>query len=211
MSAVSESLEQQGQARETSLEERREQSLIRACQNGDLNAFDEVVKLYQDKVFGLAMRMLRDHDEAEDVSQEVFLSCYRNIGTFRFESRFSTWIFRITVNRVKNRWKYLQRRHDSQHDSLDEPIGDGEETLAGHLPSPKPNPRQQAEGRQMAELLQQAIATLSEDYQEILALRFVQGLQYEEIAEVLQCSLGTVKSRINRARHELREKMKNVL
>jgi RNA polymerase sigma-70 factor, ECF subfamily len=211
VSAVSESLEQQGQVREISLEERHEQTLIRACQSGDLNAFDEVVKLYQDKVFGLAMRMLRNHDEAEDVAQEVFLSCYRNITNFRFESRFSTWIFRVTVNRVKNRWKYLQRRHDSKHESLDAPIGDGEETLVSQLASPRPDPRQHAEGRQMAEILQQAIATLSEDYQEILALRFVQGLQYEEIADVLQCSLGTVKSRINRARHELRDKMKNVL
>lgn len=187
-----------------------EEHLIRECQGGNLASFDTLVKRYQDPVFGLAFQLLHDYDEAEDVAQEVFLSCFRNITSFRFESRFSTWLYRITVNRVKNRWKYLQRRKADKHLSLDA-ARDENDSRTIDVADPQADARQLAEGRQTLEILNNAMATLAEEYQQVLVLRFVEHLQYEEIAQVLACSLGTVKSRINRARAALREKMRGVL
>lgn len=187
-----------------------EDDLIRACQQGDVEAFDQLILRYQDQVFGLAFQLLHDREEAEDMAQEVFLSCYRNINSFRFESRFGTWLYRVTVNRVKNRWKYNQRRLSEKHVSLDAPLSEDDDRTM-EIPDTRSNPRQTAEGKQTMELVQQAWKTLPLEYQEVLSLRFVQNLQYEEIAEALQCSLGTVKSRINRARTQLREKLGDAL
>ena len=187
-----------------------DEELIRSCQQGNLEDFDRLITRYQDQVFALAYQLLHNHEEAEDIAQEVFLSCYRNIGSFRFESRFSTWLYRVTVNRVKNRWKYQQRRHSEKHVSLDAPRSEHDDRTLD-VADTKSDPRQTAEGKQTLELLQAAWKTLSSEYQEVLSLRFIQNLQYEEIAEALQCSLGTVKSRINRARAQLREKLGEAL
>ena len=187
-----------------------EVQLIRACQEGNLEAFDQLVLQYQDKIFGLALHMLKNHDDAQDIAQEVFISCYRNIGAFRFESRFSTWLYRVTVNRVKNRWKYLQRRKSESHLSLDEPLSP-DDSRKPEIPDTRANPRQVAEGREIMEHLETQLQTLAPEYREVIVLRFIQDMQYEEIAEVLDISLGTVKSRINRARAQIREKLKDCL
>lgn len=190
--------------------EKEEGRLIRACQGGDLEAFDRLILHFQDQVYGLAYHLLRDRDEAEDIAQEVFLSFYRHIDSFRFESRLSTWLYRVTSNRVKNRWKYHQRRQKNKHDSLDEPRSD-EDQRSMDLPDPAPNARQQAAGREMMQILNERLEDLSPEYREIIGLRFVENLSYEQIATVLECSVGTVKSRINRARRKLRESMSDVL
>jgi len=207
---VSKALGEVGLEQNSPIATEEERRLICACQEGSLEAFDDLIGRYQDQVFGLAYQLLRDYEDAEDIAQEVFLSCFRNIGAFRFESRFSTWLYRVTVNRVKNRWKYLQRRRSDRHFSLDAPVSD-DDPRPVELPDPHSDPRREAEGRQNLEMLNAALKTLPMEYQEVLVLRFVQGLQYEEIAAVLGCSLGTVKSRINRARCRLREKMRDVL
>jgi len=199
-----------GAAKRNGVAPEDEERLIEACKGGDLGAFDKLILRYQDVVYGVAFQLLRDREDAEDVAQEVFLSCFRNIGAFRFESRFSTWIYRVTVNRVKNRWKYLQRRQSGKHVSLDAPTSQ-DDPRPTELPDPRSDPRREAEGRQTMEMLNAAVGTLPMEYQEVLALRFVRNLQYEEIAAVLGCSLGTVKSRINRARCQLREKMRDAL
>ncbi len=197
----------QGEGLVAEAEERR---LVEACQRGNLEAFDQLIQLFQNQVFGLAYHLLRDHDEAEDIAQEVFLSFFRHAAEFRFESRLGTWFYRVTVNRVKNRWKYHQRRQRDKHDSLDEPFSE-EDPRVVELPDPGPDPRQQAQTRELKEALERHLAELTPEFREVMVLRFGQNLSYEEIAEVLECSIGTVKSRINRARHQLRESMRDLL
>jgi RNA polymerase sigma-70 factor, ECF subfamily len=188
-----------------------EESLVRACQAGSVEAFDRFVHLYQNRVYGLAYHLVRDHDEAEDIAQEAFISCYRHIGEFRFESRVQTWLYRVTINRVKNRWKYDQRRQRDKHVSLDEVRSPDDPSPAADLPAPGPDPRRQAEGRQIGRILSERLGALPMEFREVIVLRFVQGLEYEEISRVLGCPIGTVKSRINRARRQLRETMRDVL
>ncbi|MBN1865824.1 sigma-70 family RNA polymerase sigma factor [Candidatus Sumerlaeota bacterium] len=184
--------------------------LVRSSAEGDLDAFDRLVGIYQDKVFGLAYNLVRDYDEAQEVAQEVFISCFRNLKRFRFESRFSTWLYRVTVNQVKNRWKYHRRRQRDKHESLDTPR-DEDDPRRIDPPDEGPDPRQAAEGRERMEAFEKALGALSLEYRQVLTLRFIEDLQYNEIAEILDCSIGTVKSRINRARKTLREKMRGVL
>ena len=207
---MSESLEGLDALPDTPVSEADEERLIRACQDGDLEGFDDLVRMHQDRVYGVAYQLLRNHEDAEDITQEVFLSCLRKIGLFRFESRFSTWLYRVTVNLVKNRWVYHRRRQRDRHQSLDTTDLPDHEAPA-ELPAPGPNPREQAEGHEMLEHLNEAMAALPTNYQEVMTLRFIEHLSYEEISEVLGCSLGTVKSRINRARRELREKLRGVI
>lgn len=208
---VSEYMEESGDIAGTRwsqpLEADREQALVAAARAGDETAFEQIVVLFQDRIYALAWQLMQDHDEAEDLAQEVFISCYKNLNRFRAEARLGTWLYRITVNRAKNRWKYKERRKDKKHDSIDESRAEDDERPRIILTDASPNAREQAEGKQKVEILEEHIGRLPEEYREVIALRFGQDLTYEEIAETLQCSLGTVKSRISRARSQLRESM----
>jgi len=203
---VSESLRGREAGRSETPSHAEEARLVQACQRGDEAAFERLVELHLDRVFGLAYRLLQDYGEAEDTAQEVFLNCYRHIGDFRGESRLSTWLYRITTNLVKNRWKHQERREELKHDSLDAPRSE-EDARFLDPPDPAPGPRERAQGGEIAQALNAAISSLAPDYQEVVALRFMENLSYDEIAEALGCSIGTVKSRINRARHLLRERI----
>ncbi|MFP4379706.1 MAG: sigma-70 family RNA polymerase sigma factor [Candidatus Sumerlaeia bacterium] len=182
------------------------ENLVRSCAEGDEQAFESLVEIYQHKVYGLAWQLLKDADEAEDIAQEVFISCYRNIGNFRMESKFSTWLYRITVNTVKNRWKYHQRRKKKRHVSMDEPLSEDDDRTLDPADT-RPNPRQEAEGQEISVRLHDALDALPLEQREVMVMRFMQDMQYEEIADALDLSLGTVKSRINRARKRVREMM----
>ncbi len=187
---------------------KKEKHLIERCRNGDLAAFDELVRIHQDRVYNLALRLLGNPDDALDLSQDVFLSAFRKIKSFRGESALSTWLYRITVNLAKNFWKHSQRRGASRTVSLDEPIESEEgKSILLQIPDSNPGPRELAAGREMLAILQEKLRTLSLEHRQVLLLRFSEQLSYDEIAEVLDCSVGTVKSRINRARVELKKIM----
>ena len=178
---------------------------------------EALLTTFQDRVWRRALYRLGDHDEAWEVVQDVFVICFRKIGQFRGESQFWTWLARVVDNQVKNRLAWWRRRGRSVTFSLEELGGgggasehDGAEK-AWEPPSTEPSPRRQAAARQEVALLEGAMAKLSEERREILLLRFADELSYEEIAESLQISMGTVKSRVSRARADLRQLMKDVL
>lgn len=181
---------------------------VEQAQGGDGEAFERLVVHFQDRVWRRALYRIGDHEEAYDVAQEVFVLCFRKIHQFRGESKFWTWLCRIVDNQVKNRQGWLHRRGKGKTFSLDRPLGgDEDDKRRWDPPDPGADPRRQAEGREAMQALQDSLGSLSEAHREIVLLRFSDGLSYEEIGETLELSLGTVKSRINRARAELRDLM----
>src|SRR5580692_4918679 len=175
-------------------------SLIRRLRSRDERAFRELIDAERDRVFNITYRMLGNRAEAEDVAQEVFISVFKTIDSFREESKLSTWLYRVTVNHCKNRIKYLARRHDRDRDELDESAHAQQTNGAVADPPRHAQPDRALAGAQMEKLLQEAIANLEEDHRVVVVLRDVEDLSIEEICEITGLPDGTVKSRLHRAR-----------
>jgi RNA polymerase sigma-70 factor, ECF subfamily len=187
------------------LDETNEQRFIERLIAHDERAFNELVQAYEQRVFRLLLRMLGRRDEAEDMAQEVFVQVFKAIGTFRGDSRLGTWIYRIAVNLCKNRMKYLSRRHTGEQDELEPaaerlPLSEVKGVTFGETTRPD----QLVEGFQLERLVQLSIAELEPDFREVLVLRDVEDLTYEELCEVTGLPEGTVKSRLHRARGMLK-------
>ena len=186
-------------------EDRDEQRFIARLIAHDERAFNELVELYENRVFRLVFRMLGRREEAEDMAQEVFVQVFKAIGTFRGDSKLSTWVYRIAVNLCKNRLKYLGRRHSGVEEEL-EPIADrapltmGTGVTTGDISRPD----QMVEGYQLERIVHEAIAELDPDFREVLILRDVEDLTYDELCEITGLPDGTVKSRLHRARAMLK-------
>lgn len=186
------------------MEEAQEQALVERLKVQDEAAFNELVRLYDKRVFRLVLRMLGDRAEAEDVAQEVFVTIFKSIGGFRGESKLSTWIYRIATNHCKNRVKYLDRRARGKKTELDELSEHGALESASMASSAVVSrPDEQAEANQIEQIVRAAIAELDEDQRELVILRDVENLSYEEIQEITGLVEGTVKSRLHRARLQL--------
>lgn len=187
-----------------------EKDLIRRAQGGDEAATERLLAAHQDRVFRTALRFTGgDPEEATELAQEVLISAYRHLGKFRVESRFSTWLYRITSNLAKNRY-VVQNRERARYESLDAPRRQDDERPRDWADEAR-SPRDAAHDAEMLETLQAHIAALEPEWREVLVLRFFEDMSYEEIAETLDLPLGTVKSRINRARRALRESMHDIL
>ncbi|HEY1958803.1 MAG TPA: sigma-70 family RNA polymerase sigma factor [Polyangiaceae bacterium] len=183
-----------------------EAKLIERLVARDERAFNELVRSYERRVFGLVFRMLGSRAEAEDLTQEVFVQVFKAIGTFRGDSKLSTWIYRIAVNLCKNRTKYLRVRHAGEQDPIDDMAERLQPSAARHANVAQVDrPDEAMAGRQVEEIVRQAIGEVDEGFRECLILCDVEELSYEEIAEITQLPAGTVKSRIFRARAQLRE------
>jgi RNA polymerase sigma-70 factor (ECF subfamily) len=185
----------------------REARLVRRLKDRDEQAFREMVEEYGDRVFSLTYRMLGSREEAEDLAQEVFITIFKSIESFRGDSKFSTWLYRVTANHCKNRIKYLSRRHDRDRAELTERVESGGGGAALAAPRPAPRPDVQLEGAQLEQILQHAIAELDEEQRILVILRDVEDLSYEEICAITELPDGTVKSRLHRARMALRKKL----
>lgn len=188
-----------------------EAALVERCKTGDRMAFDELISNHQERVLNTAFRLMGNYEEALDLTQEVFLNCFRKIGNFKGDSALSTWLYRITVNTAKNRWKYQQSRGINKTHSLDAPLATDDEERIKQFPDKNPTPRKMASDRETFAFLEEQLEKLNEEHREVLVLRYIQELSYEEISDILRLSLGTVKSRIHRARNELRELMQQYL
>lgn len=184
-----------------------ETALVERCKAGDRLAFDELISGHQDRVLNTAFRLMGNYEEALDLTQEVFMNCFRKIGNFKGDSALSTWLYRITVNTAKNRWKYQQSRGINKTHSLDAPMSADDEERIKQFPDRQPTPRKVASDREAFSYLEEQLESLNGEHKEVLVLRYIEELSYEEIADILRLSLGTVKSRIHRARNELRDLM----
>ena len=161
-----------------------------------------MVNKYQHRVFNVIYRILGDRQETEDVAQEVFIAVFKHIDGFRGDSKFSTWLFRIATNRAKNRIKYLARRNHSKHQDIDDtPESNIEENPVGGKTS---RPDRKAMGKELEEVIQDGIGELNEKHRTVLVLRDIENLTYDEISEALDLPEGTVKSRLYRARSNLK-------
>lgn len=181
---------------------------VRRARAGDEGAFEQLVLNNQRRAFNVAYRILGDHDEALDLTQEVFMQAHRNLGQFRGDARFGTWLLTITVNQCRNRLKSWKRRSRSRHDSLSRPPGDTGAELERDLPDPGASALEAVEGRQLEELVREELKRIDEEFRTVLVLRELQGVAYEEIAQILGVPVGTVKSRLHRGRSELRERLR---
>src|SRR5665647_1383742 len=160
-----------------------EHALLRRLRDRDERAFRELIDDHRDRVFNITYRMLGNRAEAEDVAQEVFITVFKTIDSFREESKFSTWLYRVTVNHCKNRIKYLARRHDRDRDELDE-MSPGANGATLGAPARVAQPDRALEGAQMEQLLQDAIANLDDDHRIVVVLRDVEDLSIEEICDI---------------------------
>ncbi|MBX3162117.1 MAG: sigma-70 family RNA polymerase sigma factor [Deltaproteobacteria bacterium] len=181
-------------------------TLLRRLRDRDERAFTELVEAHRDRVYNITFRMLGNKTEAEDVAQEVFITVFKTIETFRGDSKFSTWLYRVTVNHTKNRIKYLARRKDRDRDEFDE-MSPGANSATNGAPVRARQPDRALEGAQMEVLLQEAIASLDDDHRTVVVLRDIEDLSIEEICAITDLPDGTVKSRLHRARLALRKKL----
>jgi RNA polymerase sigma-70 factor (ECF subfamily) len=184
----------------------REASLIQRCATRDEDACAELVSEHQRMVYQLSLNLLNDHNEALDLSQEVFLRVFRTIHTFRGHSSLRTWIYRIVVNQARNRQRWWRRRHRAQQVSLDQHIQDH-----GELPETVDSgPDRVVRQKQLADRIRVALDRLPFDQKTAIVLREIDGLSYEEIGFSLGIAVGTVKSRLARAREGLRAQLRDV-
>ena len=186
--------------------EREERLIVERLKARDEQAFNEVVRTLGNRVFALVFRMLGNRAEAEDLAQEVFVQVFKAIDQFRNESKLTTWVLRIAINLCKNRRGYLRRRQSRKQESIDT-FGDraSMDNASGTTAGSIERPDRIVEGLQMERIVQDAIAVLEDDFREALILRDVEDMSYEEIGEITGVPVGTVKSRIHRARERLRE------
>ena len=179
--------------------------LISSLQAGDESAYEQLIERFQSAVYNLAYRLLNDQADASDVAQEVFLKIFRNVGSFRGDSSLRTWVYRIAVNESHNRRRWLFR-HRRGETAIEETFEDSE-TRTRPLMDSGETPFDFTMNREARVLLEEALATVNPVFRTALVLREIEDMSYEEIADILQVSIGTVKSRIVRGREALRRNL----
>lgn len=177
--------------------------LVGRFKEGDREAYAEIVRRYQDRVYSLCFRWMGDRQIAEEVAQDVFLALFRSLTRFRGDAQLSTWVYRVVVNHCKNRKLYRRRRKVEQHEALEGPARDHDDGPERQLPDEGPGTDAPLHTREATEVLNAALAQLDEEQRHIIVLRDVEDMSYEEIADILGLARGTVKSRLHRARGTL--------
>ncbi|MEN6391946.1 MAG: sigma-70 family RNA polymerase sigma factor [Syntrophomonas sp.] len=180
--------------------------LVSRAQKGDLNAFDSLVAIYQNQIFSHCFNLTGNYDDAQDLAQEVFIRAYKSLNTFRRQADFGTWLYRIGLNL----WINQKRQKTVLALSTDKPLHTLEGELAREIAASEENPLEKVERDEYNGLIRKALYKLSREYRSVLVLRDMEGYSYEDIAGLLDCSLGTVKSRLSRARLKMREEMNTI-
>ncbi len=187
-----------------------ESEFIEKLKAGDAAAFDTLVTRYTGDIFGLLFRITEDAEEAGDLTQETFLSVFKAVKSFRGDADLKTWLFRIAVNKSRNRFRWWKCRKREKTISLDAPFGTSETPIHETLSGNQANPEEELLQREREKALIKALSSLSDIFREAVVLCDIEGLSYEEIASVLVINIGTVKSRIARGREELRKKLVDI-
>ncbi len=185
-----------------------DRALVDQAKSGDQSAYSELVGRYQKRIFTVSRHILANDQDAEEVTQDAFMRALRGIAGFRGDSTFSTWLYRIAINLARNRLKYNSVRKQHRMISFDAPLnGDDGATVGEALPAEGDSPYGFVVTEEFRDRIRGGMARISSMHREILVLRVVDNFSYEEIAKVLAISVGTVKSRISRARAELRARL----
>ncbi|MDO4732494.1 MAG: sigma-70 family RNA polymerase sigma factor [Bacillota bacterium] len=183
-------------------EQREELLLIKKSKNGDTAAFERLVEPYSKRIYNIGLKMLNSREDAADMAQEVLLKIYRNLDRFRGEAAFSTWVYRISVNTCRD----ILRSSYRQHEHLFTDFGEESEQTEFEVADYSAMPEKLYEDKECADYLLALIQGLTPKYRIVMVLREVSGLSYQEIAAAVNISVGTVKSRLNRARASMRER-----
>ncbi|MBN2145703.1 MAG: sigma-70 family RNA polymerase sigma factor [Candidatus Aureabacteria bacterium] len=182
--------------------------LIRSFLENKPEAFDTLITRYKNRIFNLCYRFLGHHEDANDCAQETFIKACKHLKNFKFQSSFYTWLYTIAVNTCKNRLNSREMRHRKYMFSTDQPVNTEDGMLMPELKSTGPTPFVQTAQKEEDKQIQEEINALSEDYKTIILLRDIEGFSYDEIASITNLKMGTVKSKIARARDVLKEKLK---
>jgi RNA polymerase sigma-70 factor (ECF subfamily) len=182
--------------------------LVDRFRGGDSSAFDEMVTRYWNRIYSMVNQLLRNPQDAEEVTQDAFIRAHRGLANFRGDSAFSTWLYQIATNLARNRYWYWWRRKRDKSVSFDAPVGpDNDLTLADVISAEVETPDDITVTQEFVSRIGSGMERLGAKHREILVLRNIKNLTYEEIADILGISIGTVKSRIARARESLRSKL----
>ena len=182
--------------------------LIERIKAGDMAAYNDIVARYYDRIFARVSQLLKNKQDAEEVTQDAFIRAHRWLENFRGDASFSTWLYQIATNLAHNRYWYWFRRKRDQSISIDHPLtDDGSLTLENVMPCAGESPAEAAVTQEFVDRVSECMRGLNEKHKEVLILRNVKNLSYDEIAQQLEISVGTVKSRIARARDSLRDLM----
>lgn len=178
-----------------------ENKLVNKAVKGDNSAFEALMEKHMGIIYNIALRMTANQDDAEDMTQEIMIKIFRSLGSFKGNSKFSTWIYRVAVNTCLDE---LKKKKNKKHLSLDAEISgdDGENQI--EIKDDSPSPEKLAEQNELRDMVAAAVKLLSDEHRAIIVLRDIRGMSYSEIAGILGCSDGTVKSRISRARAQLK-------
>ena len=181
-----------------------EAELIQQSCVGNMDAFEQLILQYEKRVYTIAYKYMGNHEDASDMAQEAIIKAYQSIGSFRGDAAFGTWLGKITANQCLDE---LRKRKKQQTTSLEDTLELEEGSVKKEIESPAATPEEHAIRQETAFYMQMLISELKEEYRAVVILRELEGYSYEEIADILSCSLGTVKSRISRARLYLKERI----
>jgi RNA polymerase sigma-70 factor (ECF subfamily) len=184
-----------------------EARFIEKLRAGEAQAFDDFVIRYSQNVFALLIRLTEDEEEARDLTQDTFLRALKSIKSFRGDADLKTWLYRIAVNESRNRFRWWKRRNKSSTISLDAEMNSSEKPLSETISDDSESPEMETLRRERERALRLALRELPVNFREVVILRDIEGLSYEEVAAALETNVGTVKSRIARGREELRKKL----
>ncbi len=189
-----------------------DKALVARFKAGDEAAFEEMVSRYWGRIYAMVLQLLRNSQDAEEITQDAFIRAHRGLENFRGDSSFSTWLYQIATNLARNRYWYWWRRKRDKSISFDQTVGgESDTTLAEIFPADIETPQDVAVTNEFQERVSAAMELLNDKHREVLVLRNIKSLSYEEIAVELGISIGTVKSRIARARESLRDRLGNEL